>query len=119
MMLGPSGERNSYMITPRGHLLVVHSDADTRKQISKQAKDVGNSVTEYAQIPDRFDGFDAVMTAPDQNIDISALRRAMHDAGGVIIPFLYDRSGEAWLWHEHHICQDMTASGGNIDLLMR
>ena len=119
MMPGPSGERNSYMITPRGHLLVVHSDADTRKQISKQAKDVGNSVTEYAQILDRFDGFDAVMTAPDQNIDISALRRAMHDAGGVIIPFLYDRSGEAWLWHEHHICQDMTASGGNIDLLMR
>ena len=118
-MPGPSGERNSYMITPRGHLLVVHSDADTRKQISKQAKDAGNSVTEYAQIPDRFDGFDAVMTAPDPNIDISALRRAMHDAGGVIIPFLYDRSGEAWLWHEHHICQDMTASGGNIDLLMR
>jgi len=119
MMPGPSGERNCYMITPRGHILVIHSDADTRKRLSKRAKAAGNTVTEHAHIPDRFEGVDAVMTAADPHLDFHALRQAMHDAGEAIIPLIFDQSGEAWLWHEQHICQDMTASGGNIDLLMR
>ncbi len=119
MMPGPSGERNSYMITPRGHVLVLHSDADMRINLSQRAKAAGNTVTDHTQIPDRFDGIDVVMTAADPHIDISALRQAMHNAGEAIIPLIFDRGGEAWLWHEQHICQDMTASGGNIDLLMQ
>jgi hypothetical protein len=43
----------------------------------------------------------------------------MHQSGKAIIPLITDAGSYGWLFHEKHICQDMTASGGNIDLLMQ
>jgi hypothetical protein len=55
----------------------------------------------------------------DGSIPIGDLRQFMHQSGKVIIPLITDAGGYGWLFHEKHICQDMTASGGNIDLLMQ
>jgi RHH-type proline utilization regulon transcriptional repressor/proline dehydrogenase/delta 1-pyrroline-5-carboxylate dehydrogenase len=119
VMPSPSGERNTYMIAPRGHVLVLHADANRRKTLAKLATDAGNTVMEQSDIPEHFHGIDAVMTALDGSIDIGDLRQSMHQSGKAIIPLITDAGGYGWLFHEKHICQDMTASGGNIDLLMQ
>ena len=119
VMPSPSGERNTYMITPRGHVLVLHADANKRKTLAKLATDAGNTVMEQSDIPEHLHGIDAVMTELDGSIPIGDLRQFMHQSGKAIIPLITDAGGYGWLFHEKHICQDMTASGGNIDLLMQ
>jgi hypothetical protein len=59
------------------------------------------------------------MTKTDGMIDIGRLRQRLHHACDGIIPLVVDDGGDVWLYRERHICRDMTASGGNIDLLMR
>jgi delta 1-pyrroline-5-carboxylate dehydrogenase len=119
LLPGPSGERNSYSIMPRhGTVLVCHPDAQTRGRLSQIARDHGNSVQEVTAIPDH-DNFDVVITHVDHHVDLAALRKALHRSSQRVIPFITDQGGHVWLQQEKHICRDMTASGGNIDLLMR
>ena len=116
---GPSGEMNSYSLLPRGRVLVIHPDPAIRQTLALRAEGFGNEVVERAATPDTFDGIAAVMTKTDGMIDIGRLRQRLHHACDGIIPLVVDDGGDVWLYRERHICRDMTASGGNIDLLMR
>lgn len=118
LLPGPSGERNAYSISPRGHVLIVHPEAKSRRKLAEDAKMFGNTVIEKEMIPTNFEAIDAVMVVNDGSVEISDLRQAMHNSGKCIIPLIIDKGGYSWLCHEKHICQDLTASGGNIDLLM-
>ena len=119
LLPGPSGERNSYSVMPRhAAVLVCHPDAQTRARLSQIARDYGNKVQEAVVIPDSGD-FDVVMTLADHHVDLAVLRKALHCSRRRVIPFITDQGGHVWLQQEKHICRDMTASGGNIDLLMR
>jgi len=40
-------------------------------------------------------------------------------ASNRVIPVITDDAGHVWLQKEKHLCRDMTASGGNVDLLMK
>jgi RHH-type proline utilization regulon transcriptional repressor/proline dehydrogenase/delta 1-pyrroline-5-carboxylate dehydrogenase len=116
---GPSGEMNSYSLSPRGRVLVIHPDPVVRQTLALRAEGFGNDVAEHAAIPDMFVGVAAVMTKADGMIDIGQLRERLHLACQGIIPLVLDDGGDVWLCRERHVCRDMTASGGNIDLLMR
>lgn len=119
LLPGPSGEMNSYSVSPRGRVLVIHPDPVIRQTLALRAKGFGNDVAEHAAIPDMVDGVAAVMTKADGMIDIGQLRDKLHLACQGIIPLVVDEGGDVWLCRERHVCRDMTASGGNIDLLMR
>lgn len=119
LLPSPSGERNSYMVMPRhGKVLVCHPNPKIRESLAQVANSYGNSVLEATTIPDSND-FDVVITHPDHDVDLAALRKALHQSSRRVIPLVTDAGAYVWLQQEKHICRDMTASGGNIDLLMR
>ncbi|MBT5189907.1 MAG: bifunctional proline dehydrogenase/L-glutamate gamma-semialdehyde dehydrogenase, partial [Proteobacteria bacterium] len=116
---GPTGELNTYSTQPRGHILVLHPDSATRRELAQIAKKSGNTVTESAVLPpDCAENFDAVMTRLDDDSVFSSLAALRAQPGERIIPVISDQGGYIWLKKEKHICRDTTASGGNVDLLM-
>ncbi|MDB2390298.1 L-glutamate gamma-semialdehyde dehydrogenase [Alphaproteobacteria bacterium] len=116
---GPSGERNSYKVTQRGgKVLILHEDSKIRQSLADIATSFGNEVVIAEAIPENFDDIDVVMTQVGNNDDISVLRKALFETGKRIIPLITTEGDYVWLRTEKHICRDMTASGGNIDLLM-
>ena len=120
-MPGPSGESNHYALHPRGHVLVLHPDAARQAELSRIASSFGNSVTlaeSLDMLGDKLSHIDAVLSADDADIDVGALRSAMAKASPMITPLIMDQGGYVWLQREKHECRDMTASGGNIDLLI-
>ena len=117
---GPSGERNTYMATPIGKkVLVLHTDDKTRDSLAKTAKNFGNEVMMASNLPDILEGVDVVMTNIDNNVDGNKLRKALSEADQRVVPLITDEGGHFWLYSEKHVCRDVTASGGNIDLLMK
>ena len=116
---GPSGERNAYSVVPRGRVLIIHPDTRIRKKLARVVRSSGNLVQECDVIPERFDGVDAVMTNTEGNMNLRNLRMSLQRVRKGIIPLITDKGGNVWLHHEKHICQDMTATGGNLDLLMK
>lgn len=119
LLPGPSGEQNSYETQPRQRkILICHADQAMRTKLANIAKAYGNLVEETDHIPDH-DDFDAVMSLDDGNMNIQEIRCKLHKISKRIIPLIMDEGGHIWLKQEKHICRDMTASGGNIDLLMR
>lgn len=117
---GPSGERNTYMATPIGKkVLVLHTDDKSRDSLAKTAKNFGNEVMMASNLPDILEGVDVVMTNIDNNVDGNKLRKALSEADQRVVPLITDEGGHVWLYSEKHVCRDVTASGGNIDLLMK
>ena len=118
-LTGPTGELNTYSTQPRGHILVLHPDSSTRRELAQIAKQSGNTVTESPVLPpERAENFDAVMTQLDDDRVFSSLTALRTQPGQKIIPVITDQGGYIWLKKEKHICRDTTASGGNVDLLM-
>lgn len=117
---GPSGERNSYRLTARkGKVLVLHEDDKVRQKLASIAVGFGNAVTMFATFPETLEDVDVVMTQIDNSFDGAAVRKTLCEADQRVIPLITDEGGYVWLCLEKHICRDVTASGGNIDLLMR
>ena len=100
-------------------MLVLHKDAETRKELARIAKSFGNKVKMAATLTDQLADIDAVMTKVKNSPDAGALRKALCKASQRVIPLITDEGGYSWLRSEKHICRDVTASGGNIDLLMK
>ena len=116
---GPTGELNTYSTQPRGHILVLHPDSATRRELAQIATKSGNTVTESAVLPlECAEKFDAVMTQLDDDSVFSSLTALRAQPGERITPVIADQGGYIWLKKEKHICRDTTASGGNVDLLM-
>ena len=116
---GPTGELNTYSTQPRGHILVLHPNSATRRELAQIAKKSGNTVTESAVLPlECAEKFDAVMTQLDDDSVFSSLTALRAQPGERITPVIADQGGYIWLKKEKHICRDTTASGGNVDLLM-
>ena len=66
-----------------------------------------------------LEDIDVVMTKVKNGQDAGQLRKALCMASQRVIPLITDEGGYGWLLSEKHICRDITASGGNIDLLMK
>jgi RHH-type proline utilization regulon transcriptional repressor/proline dehydrogenase/delta 1-pyrroline-5-carboxylate dehydrogenase len=121
MLPGPDGEWNEYQVLARGQVLVIHPDANTRSMLSQWAGENGNTVIERNHLSDDLSGvlaeIDAVMTTDDGQIDGNALRQMIHASTTRILPVINGQDDRVWLISERHLCRDMTASGGNVDLL--
>ena len=117
---GPSGERNSYQLVARkGKVLVLHEDDKVRQKLASVAVGFGNAVAMSATLPETLEDVDVVMTQLDNSLAGAAVRKTLCEADQRVIPLITDEGGYVWLCLEKHICRDVTASGGNIDLLMR
>ncbi len=117
---GPSGEHNKYILTAKnGKVLVLHKDARIRKELARIAESFGNTVKMAETLNEELADVDVVMTHVEKSHDAGVLRKALCKASPRVIPLITDEGGYAWLRSEKHICRDVTASGGNIDLLMK
>jgi RHH-type proline utilization regulon transcriptional repressor/proline dehydrogenase/delta 1-pyrroline-5-carboxylate dehydrogenase len=120
---GPDGELNEYHVIPRGTILVIHPDASIRAALSEWAKAKGNTVIERHELSDDLKAVmaevDAVLTENDGQIDGQSLRQMIHASTARVLPVINGKDDGVWLVSERHLCRDMTASGGNVDLLSK
>ncbi|MEM1163057.1 MAG: bifunctional proline dehydrogenase/L-glutamate gamma-semialdehyde dehydrogenase PutA, partial [Pseudomonadota bacterium] len=137
---GPTGESNRYRLEPRGTVLCLGPGEALLDQVI-QALSAGNAVVAVAQgaatllesladqalplavmegtITAEMTGdlsLDAVCWAGGA-ADARALRQALADRDGPILPVLRSRVSPASYSHERAICVDTTAAGGNAALL--
>ncbi|MBU1336501.1 MAG: bifunctional proline dehydrogenase/L-glutamate gamma-semialdehyde dehydrogenase PutA [Alphaproteobacteria bacterium] len=119
LLPGPTGESNVMHTVPRGALVCLGpTEADRAAQ---------HALAEAAGcIPLAFDldldalsmatTFDAVAWFGDAET-LRAIRRALADRDGPILPLLTSASDTARLQIERHVCIDTTAAGGNASLM--
>jgi RHH-type proline utilization regulon transcriptional repressor/proline dehydrogenase/delta 1-pyrroline-5-carboxylate dehydrogenase len=138
---GPTGEANTLALTPRGRVLVLGPDADTLLAQAIQALAAGNAV--LATAPDAAAALSALTgkglpiavldASPDEAqlsslpVDVvafsgaadeaRAIRRALAERAGPIVPLVTEVIYPAAYAHERAVCVDTTAAGGNASLL--
>lgn len=138
---GPTGEANTLALTPRGRVLVLGPDADTLLAQAIQALAAGNAV--LAAAPDAAAALSALTgkglpiavldARPDEAqlsllpVDVvafsgavdeaRAIRRALAERAGPIVPLVTEVIYPAAYAHERAVCVDTTAAGGNASLL--
>lgn len=139
---GPTGESNQMMLIPRGTVLCLGPDAATLRAQVVQALAAGNAVLAVA--PDASQHLMALLgqrdvplvaldgTCPTEalrsmSVDVvacggdadqrHALRRALAERDGAILPLIGDTIAPALYCAERTVCIDTTAAGGNAALL--
>lgn len=116
---GPDGEENVYRVAPRGRVLCLDPDAQKLRALVTRVEATGNTAVPVSVCPETLDGISAVMVGEGGNVDLAAVRRLIASTSGPLIPLICDTGAEAWLYTETHRCTDLTASGGNADLLAK
>jgi len=118
-MAGPDGEENLYRTTPRGPILCLDPDPQRLSALVARIEATGNTVVAASSLPKTLSGISAVMVEEDSGLDVMALRSLIASTPGPLIPLIGDMGATAWLYTETHHCTDLTASGGNTQLLTR
>jgi len=118
-MPGPDGEGNVYRISPRGRILCFDPDLEVCEALASCVKASGNTAVSVSACPETLDNISAVMVSCDSVVDLATLRRLIAATPGPLIPLICDAGAEAWLYTETHRCTDLTASGGNAELLAK
>jgi RHH-type transcriptional regulator, proline utilization regulon repressor / proline dehydrogenase / delta 1-pyrroline-5-carboxylate dehydrogenase len=117
---GPTGERNSYLLTPRGLIACIGPGHAAQERQAMTVARTGNRVLDAQPGQPAFDlalgagQIDAVMA--DGELD-REWRVAIAAAPGKRIPIIGEQTDPAMLYHERSISEDTTASGGNASLL--
>jgi RHH-type proline utilization regulon transcriptional repressor/proline dehydrogenase/delta 1-pyrroline-5-carboxylate dehydrogenase len=138
---GPTGEANTLVLVPRGNVLCLGPNPETLLAQVVQALAAGNRVLAIApdapKILQTLLNKDLPLTALDGSIDPSdltkspldlvassddpqmlrAIRRALAARSGPIVGIVSEVQNPAAYAHEHSICVDTTAAGGNASLL--
>jgi len=138
---GPTGESNTYELTPKGMVLCLGAGRDALADQVISALAAGNSVTAVGEGATRLlhpllkAGLPLVVL--DGSIDpaalevlavdlvaatgaeawVKSLRQALARRTGPIIPLVTELAYPAAYVHERAICVDTTAAGGNASLL--
>ena len=117
---GPTGESNQLTVSGGGAVLCLGpSDADraAQEQITRAC---GAKPVPMVELPSD----DRLRSNPPKAVLFwggDAIARSMRSRlaalDGPIIPLVMDAQPQSWLVHEHHICVDTTAAGGNATLL--
>ncbi len=116
-LAGPEGEENSYKISARGNILCIGADTEFRRGAAAKASLAGNTVVESENIPEDLLQYDAVIETSGLGEFHAKIRKRLAEADGSVIPLISNEGCEAWLYREKHCCTDLTASGGNVELL--
>ena len=118
-MSGPDGEENLYRVASRGRVLCLDPSPAKRAALVSLAEDAGNIAVQAATLPETLDGLAAILVSEESELDLSVLRLQIARASGPLIPLIADTGAAAWLYTERHRCIDLTACGGNAELLAR
>jgi RHH-type proline utilization regulon transcriptional repressor/proline dehydrogenase/delta 1-pyrroline-5-carboxylate dehydrogenase len=117
---GPTGERNSYALEPRGTVACLGPSAEERNRQAGLARSAGNTVVEGVPGEAEFDrllaadAIDAVMVDGEMPRE---WRVALASKPGRRIPVVSSDGELAMLMSEWSVSEDTTASGGNASLL--
>jgi RHH-type proline utilization regulon transcriptional repressor/proline dehydrogenase/delta 1-pyrroline-5-carboxylate dehydrogenase len=119
---GPTGEQNLLRLIPRDPLLCVGPTREIAEKQAAAVKALGGRaiILEDDIVPDdllKDEGFSAVIWWGDTETG-HAFSRALAQRDGPIIPLIVDSPDRAHVFHEHHLCIDTTAAGGNAALLV-
>jgi RHH-type proline utilization regulon transcriptional repressor/proline dehydrogenase/delta 1-pyrroline-5-carboxylate dehydrogenase len=120
LLRGPTGERNSYALEPRGTVACMGPGPVAQARQAELARKAGNKVIEAAPGDPEFDAalaadrIDAVMA--DGDIP-RAWRLALAEKPGRRVPLVASDGELAILCSEWSVSEDTTASGGNASLL--
>ncbi|MDP3895315.1 MAG: L-glutamate gamma-semialdehyde dehydrogenase, partial [Mesorhizobium sp.] len=138
---GPTGEGNTLTLVPRGRALCLGPGPETLLAQAVQALAAGNSVVAIAPgapatlqpllgkgLPlIAVDGTLYTWELGDAGIDVvaysragetaRAIRQALAERGGPIVPLIAEILYPAAYAHERSVCVDTTAAGGNASLL--
>lgn len=135
---GVTGEENTLYHAGRGYWLVIGDEASWQQ--AQSAAKAGNPtlLVTTSEQPDTFDAALPITVlkgainpesiaalAALSGVSVSAhtqyqqlIRQALADREGAIVPMLTDLYDSVRHHKEQHICEDVTASGGNAALLM-
>ncbi|MCU0831675.1 MAG: bifunctional proline dehydrogenase/L-glutamate gamma-semialdehyde dehydrogenase PutA [Rhizobiaceae bacterium] len=116
-LLGPTGERNTYILAPRAHVLCLGPDFEAQ---AARVRSVGATPIIADPAADNF----AVFTAGAHTgialyggTDWRAVRMALASLPGARIVLEREDCPVERLWSEKSVSEDTTASGGNASLL--
>ena len=120
-MPGPTGESNRLYHVPRPPLLCLGPGPEAAGEQRRQVEALGGTaiVVDGAVAPDRLErleGFSAALWWGGE-AHARALAAALAKREGPIVPLLTGAPDRAHVSHERHVCVDITASGGNAQLL--
>ncbi len=128
---GPTGESNRLSTFGKGVVLCVGPSAEAAdvqaaaaESVNCQAVRIASGVSGDHAIDGTFDpaliadlkGFDAAVLWSD-NDEARAIRTALADREGMLIPLIQTADVASVCIKERHICIDTTAAGGNASLL--
>ncbi len=138
---GPTGEANTLTLVPRGRALCLGPDPDTLLAQAVQALAAGNAVLAVSPgasstlqpllgkgLPlAAIDGIADPVESRSLGIDVVAfsgqadvtrdIRRMLAERSGPIVTMVTEVLYPAAYAHEHAVCVDTTAAGGNASLL--
>lgn len=128
---GPTGESNELFTYARGKILCLGPSSEDAFKQAKTAREQGCEpliVVPGATGTNALDGFmdrehlihlagvDAVVCWSEHQ-DIVAIRKALADRYGPLIPLITEEKFAERCLVERHVCIDTTAAGGNVSLL--
>ncbi|MGI9401324.1 MAG: bifunctional proline dehydrogenase/L-glutamate gamma-semialdehyde dehydrogenase PutA [Rhizobiaceae bacterium] len=117
---GPTGERNSYGLHPRGVIACLGPGAAAQDMQAKLVTEAGNTAFKAVPGNSEFDmalerdGLDAVIIEGELPRE---WRKLLAEKPGRRIPLIHVASDLSMLFAERSISEDTTASGGNATLL--
>src|SRR6056297_730011 len=130
---GPTGETNRYTTAPRGPVLCLGPGRDAALEQAAHARAAGCPALAVAPGLSEAEGVDGVIE-PETLVALPgiaavafwgeaatarALRRALAERDGPILPLIRAADLAPHCVTERHLCVDTTASGGNASLLAR
>ncbi|MGH1416290.1 MAG: bifunctional proline dehydrogenase/L-glutamate gamma-semialdehyde dehydrogenase PutA [Pelagimonas sp.] len=124
---GPTGESNRLNTYARGRVLCLGPTKEQAEKQSAIAKKLGCKALAVATgVEDGLDGtidpdtlrkVSNLAAVVDWSGDAQAVRQALAERPGPIVPLLTMKQFERWLILERQICVDTTAAGGNTELM--
>ncbi|AUB79496.1 bifunctional proline dehydrogenase/L-glutamate gamma-semialdehyde dehydrogenase [Spiribacter roseus] len=122
-MPGPTGESNRLYHVPRAPVLCLGPGVEAAAEQRRQVEALGGVAIEVpgalpASALATLTGFSAAIWWGDTPAGQS-YARALAQRDGVILPLITGRPDRAHVNHERHVCVDVTASGGNAQLLAK
>ena len=120
-MPGPTGEDNTLYLRPKAPLLCAGPGGAAAAQQADIVSELGGVAVQTKggfAADDLTDGpaYGGVLWWGDADF-ARALAQALAAREGPIIPLICGRPDRTDVMHEHHLCVDTTAAGGNADLL--
>ena len=110
---GPTGEENLYNVKPKQHIVCFGPNAEADATWAKSLGVGVKVMTSASALAERDDIELVIGSGPD----LAALRKTLAQRDGPIVQVRARDTAAPLLFMEKSVCIDITAAGGNVDLL--